>query len=102
MSTAQRACLKNSFAFAQRSYIRDKRQYTFCRDENAHSIHFLGILWDLTMPNWDCVSLQRCVVEGVFDRLNQDQREQLLDGAEGRRTMHETAVNGDKEKYMPD
>jgi hypothetical protein len=54
------------------------------------------------MPNWDCVSLQRCVVEGVFDRLNQDQREQLLDGAEGRRTMPETAVNGDKEKYMPD
>jgi len=65
-------------------------------------MHFIGILWDLTMPKWDCIPLQRCVIEGVFDRLNQEQREMLLEGAHGRRTALNSVVKGYKEEMMKD
>jgi transposase len=54
------------------------------------------------MPNWDCISLQRCAITGVFNRLDQDQREKLLDGAEGRRTALHSAVKGYKREMMRD
>jgi hypothetical protein len=65
-------------------------------------MHFLGILWDITMPNWACISLQRCAIEGVFNRPNQEQREQLMDGAKGRLTTLHSAVKGYKRKMMRD
>ncbi len=73
------------------------------RDVNTNkSSHFIGILLGLKMPNWDCIFLQRCVIEGESARLNQEQREGLLDGAHGRRTALNTAVNGYKEEMMKD
>ena len=74
----------------------------FHRDRRSHSMQFIGILWDLTMPKWDCIPLQRCVIEGVFDRLNQEQREMLLEGAHGRRTALNSVVKGYKEEKMKD